>query len=77
MDDAVFNIGENGNLAGYPTHPFKKIDDWSGVQFTTDGVKTSLHFTKHDMQPEKQANTNMSKTKLTNGVLVVTISPNG
>ncbi len=54
----------------------EKIDDWSGVQFTMDGVKASLHFTKSKTQPVC-ADTKMSKSAVKEGVLVVTIGPNG
>ena len=48
------------------------------MQFTTDGVKASLHFTKTNTQPEEEEEkTKSTITKLTNGVLVVTIGPNG
>ncbi len=53
------------------------IDDWSGMQFTTDGVKASLHFTKSSTQPDEEEKTKTTMTKLTNGVLVVTIGPKG
>ena len=74
----LFKIGKNGNRAGQPSLPSKKIDDWSGMQFTTDGVKASLHFTKTNTQPEvDEEKPKTTVTKLTNGVLVVTIGPNG
>jgi hypothetical protein len=74
----LFDIGKNGNRAGHPTLPSKKFDDWSGMQFTTDGVKASLHFTKTNTQPEvEEKKPKTTVTKLTNGVLVVTIGPNG
>ena len=65
------------NFVGHLTHPLKKFDDCSGMQFTTDSVKASLHNTKIKMQPEVGANTKMSKTETTDGVLVLTIGPNG
>lgn len=47
------------------------------MQFTTDGAKASLHFTKLIIHPQGGAAYKDSKIEMRDDVLVVTIGPNG
>ncbi len=77
MDEVVIQNWEKWKSGWTSNSSIQKIDDWSGMQFTTDCVKASLHFTKTNTQPEEEEKPKTTITKLTNGVLVITIGPKG